>query len=365
MSSSGIDRAFERRLAALVNAREPRVLQGGLKGVEKESLRVSPDGYIEQSEHPRELGSALTHEHITTDYSEALIELVTPAFRESWELLQYLCDLHQFVYRHLGEQLLWATSMPCIIDGDPSIPIARYGRSNIGRMKEVYRRGLGYRYGRMMQAISGVHYNYSFPAHFWPVLAATLQAPSADQDFVSAQYFGLLRNYRRYGWLMLYLFGNSPALCASFVRGREHTLQQFAPGTLYEPYATSLRMSDLGYRNKSQAGVQISVNSLEEYVRDLARRGEHAASRVRAHRREGRRRVPPAQRQPAADRERVLQLHPSEARRALRRAADARIASRRRRVRRVPRARRQRVRSGRRESEQAALPRGVRRAVRA
>ena len=173
MSSSGIDRQFERRLASLINAREPRVLQGGLKGVEKESLRVSPDGYIEQSEHPRELGSTLTHEHITTDYSEALIELVTPPFRESWELLQYLCDLHQFVYRHLGEQLLWATSMPCIIDGDPSIPIARYGRSNIGRMKEAYRRGLGWRYGRMMQAISGVHYNYSFPEHFWPVLAAT------------------------------------------------------------------------------------------------------------------------------------------------------------------------------------------------
>jgi glutamate--cysteine ligase len=270
MSSPGIDRGFERRLATLVNAREPRVLQGGAKGVEKESLRVSPDGYIEQSEHPRELGSTLTHEHITTDYSEALIELVTPPFKESWELLQYLCDLHQFVYRHLGEQLLWATSMPCIIDGDPSIPIARYGRSNIGKMKEAYRRGLGWRYGRMMQAISGVHYNYSFPAHFWPVLADTLQARSADQDFVSEQYFGLLRNYRRYGWLILYLFGNSPALCSSFVKGREHTLQEFAPGTLYEPYATSLRMSDLGYRNKSQAGVQISVNSLDEYVRDLS-----------------------------------------------------------------------------------------------
>ena len=270
MSRPGIDRAYERRLASLINAREPRVLQGGLKGVEKESLRVAPDGHIEQSEHPRELGSALTHEHITTDYSEALIELVTPAFRESWELLQYLCDLHQFVYRHLGEQLLWATSMPCIIDGDPSIPIARFGSSNIGRMKEVYRNGLSWRYGRMMQAISGVHYNYSFPAHFWPVLAGTLQAPRDDQDFISAQYFGLLRNYRRYGWLVLYLFGNSPAVCGSFVRGREHSLQQFAPGTLYEPHATSLRMSDLGYRNKNQSGVQISVNSLEEFVRDLS-----------------------------------------------------------------------------------------------
>jgi glutamate--cysteine ligase len=269
MTASGIDRVFERRLSAFVNARERGVLQGGLKGVEKESLRVTPDRRVAQTPHPSSLGSALTHEHITTDYSEALLELVTPAFQETWQLLQFLCDLHQFVYRHLGDELLWATSMPCIVGGDHEIPIARYGRSNLGRLKEVYRLGLGYRYGRLMQAISGVHFNYSFPARFWEVLGDAVQAKRVDQDFISAQYFGLLRNYRRHGWLILYLFGNSPALCASFVKGREHTLQELTPGTLYEPYATSLRMSDLGYRNKHQAGVQISVNSLDEYVRDI------------------------------------------------------------------------------------------------
>jgi glutamate--cysteine ligase len=270
MSRSGIDRAFERRLSTLVNSRERGVLQLGLKGVEKESLRVTPDGRVDQTPHPLALGSALAHEHITTDYSEALIELVTPAFTHSWELLQYLCDLHQFVYRHLGEQLLWATSMPCFVEGDESIPIAYYGTSNIGRMKEVYRRGLGYRYGRMMQAISGVHFNYSFPQRFWPVLGEALEAKRVDQDFISEMYFALLRNYRRFGWLILYLFGNSPALCSSFVRGRSHDLQELSSGTLYDPHATSLRMSDLGYRNKHQASVQISVNSLAEYVRDLS-----------------------------------------------------------------------------------------------
>ena len=66
---------------------------------------------------PSALGSALANEHITTDFSEALIELVTPAFTQSWELLQYLCDLHQFVYRRLGDELLWATSMPCPLGG--------------------------------------------------------------------------------------------------------------------------------------------------------------------------------------------------------------------------------------------------------
>ncbi|HYM34146.1 MAG TPA: glutamate--cysteine ligase, partial [Steroidobacteraceae bacterium] len=268
---SSIDRNFERRLAGLVNYRERGVLRGGLKGVEKESLRVTPEGRLAQTSHPAALGSALTNDIITTDYSEALIELVTPTFNESWELLQFLCDLHQFVYRHIGDELLWATSMPGYLPGDSGIPIARFGSSNVGRMKEVYREGLGHRYGRMMQAISGVHFNYSFPEKFWPVLAELLEQKDHGQNFISDRYFALLRNYRRYGWLVLYLFGNSPVLCASFLRGRSHTLKQLTPGTLYEPYATSLRMSDLGYRNKNQAGVNISVNSLSEYIRDLSR----------------------------------------------------------------------------------------------
>jgi glutamate--cysteine ligase len=267
-----LDRTYERRLAGLINARAPRVLQGGLKGVERESLRVTPRGLISKAPHPRALGSALTNEHITTDYSEALIELVTPPFGQTWELMQYLVDLHQFVYLNLpDDELLWATSMPCAIQGDESIPIAQFGSSNVGQMKTVYRRGLGHRYGRVMQAIAGVHFNYSFPDAFWPVLAEVLQAKDAGQDFRSASYFALLRSYRRHGWIVLYLFGNSPALCPSFLQGRTVTgLEPLEPGSLYAPYATSLRMSDLGYRNKSQAALNVSVNSLEHYVRDLS-----------------------------------------------------------------------------------------------
>jgi glutamate--cysteine ligase len=271
MTRPGIDRVFERRLAALINGGEPRILQGGRKGVEKESLRVLPTGKLAYSPHPPLLGSALTNEHITTDYSEALIELVTPAFTQSWELLQYLLDLHQFVYRHLGEELLWATSMPCNIQRDADIPLAQFGNSHVGRMKTVYRNGLGLRYGRMMQAISGVHFNYSFPLRFWEAYAAARESRSHDAAFISASYFELLRNYRRYGWLVLYLFGVSPVVCKSFLRGREHELQDFGHGTAYEPYATSLRMSDVGYRNRNQAGLSVSVNSLDEYVRDLTR----------------------------------------------------------------------------------------------
>jgi len=265
-----LDRVFERRLAGLINGRAHASLQGGLKGLEKESLRVSPKGHISKAAHPHALGSALTSPNITTDYSEALIELVTPAFPHTWELTQYLLDLHQFVYRHLEDEYLWATSMPCAIEGEDSIPIAEYGSSNRGQMKVVYRRGLGHRYGRVMQAIAGVHFNYSFPEEFWSVFADLAKSQDSGQDFRSDAYFGLIRNYRRYGWLVLYLFGSSPALCESFLLGRKVPwLQQFVPGTVFAPHATSLRMSDLGYKNKSQAGLHVSVNSLAHYVRDL------------------------------------------------------------------------------------------------
>jgi len=266
-----VDNNFERRLAGLINSGERGVLRGGRKGVEKESLRVLPDGFIAQTQHPESLGAPLTNENITTDFSESLIELVTPPFGETWELLQYLCDIHQFVYRHLDDELLWATSMPCAIKGDASIPLAQFGSSNVGRMKTIYRHGLGLRYGRIMQAISGVHFNYSFSAKLWGVLEEVNRSKLPRQDFVSEQYFGVLRNYRRYGWLVLYLFGTSPAVSNSFFAGRENTLSAFDRDTVYEPYGTSLRMSDIGYRNKNQSTLSVSVNSLDDYVRDLSR----------------------------------------------------------------------------------------------
>jgi glutamate--cysteine ligase len=265
----GTDLQFERRLASLVNAREPGVLQNGLKGVEKESLRVTPGGRIVHTSHPRMLGSALCSEHITTDFSESLLELVTPTFRRSGDLLQYLTDLHQFVYRHLDDELLWATSMPGEIDGDGDVPTAQYGSSNLGRMKTVYREGLRNRYGAAMQAISGVHFNYSFPPHFWEVYASLCASQVNRRDFQSQGYFSLLRNYRRHGWIVLYLFGVSPAVSRSFLEGDRAGLEPLDAHTLYGPHATSLRMSDVGYRNRNQAAIHVSVNSLADYIRDL------------------------------------------------------------------------------------------------
>ena len=191
-------------------------LSGGRRGVEKESLRVTATGRLSKEPHPVGLGSALTNQYITTDFSEALLEFVTPAFSTTWEALRFLCDLHQFSYDNLEEELLWVSSMPCLIAADGEIPLARYGNSNVGMMKTIYRRGLGYRYGRAMQTIAGLHFNYSLPESFWDIYRELERSTLSAEDFRSSAYLGLVRNFRRFGWLILYLFGASPAVCKSF-----------------------------------------------------------------------------------------------------------------------------------------------------
>ncbi len=261
-------RGFEKRLEA-VAAAGGNILYGGLKGVEKESLRVSPDGLLSQTPHPAGLGSALTNRYVTTDFSEALLEFVTPALPTTWEALRCICDIHQFVYKHLGDELLWPASMPCQTPPDTEIPLARYGDSNVGRMKTIYRRGLGHRYGRQMQVIAGVHFNYSLPEGFWPAYRPLCESDAELADFRSSQYLAMIRNFRRMGWIVLYLFGASPAVCKSFALG-DTSLKPLNDTTWYEPWATSLRMSDLGYSNQNQSRINISLNSLDEYVKDLS-----------------------------------------------------------------------------------------------
>jgi glutamate--cysteine ligase len=236
-------------------------LRGLKRGIEKESLRVTPDGMLALTPHPAALGSALTHPHVTTDFSEAQLELITGVHADVEACLAELAHIHQVVNRHLpAGELLWCASMPCGLPPEAEIPIARYGSSNIGRAKAVYRNGLSHRYGRRMQTISGIHYNFSLPETAFPVpgLGAANDA-----------YFALIRNFRRHAWLLLYLFGASPAVCATFVAGRAHELRPLAPGTLYLPHATSLRMGRLGYLSEAQDSLAVSYNSLQSYAASL------------------------------------------------------------------------------------------------
>ncbi len=264
-----MDATLKRQLAWL--EQDPSCLQGMMRGLEKEALRVQPDGWLAQTPHPAALGSTLTHPNITTDYSEALIELITPPCESIDSALGWLDDLHRYTYAHIGSERLWVNSMPCKLGPDSNIPLAQYGSSNVGRMKTLYRHGLGIRYGRRMQTIAGIHYNLSFPTAFWQRWHDQAGDQGDLQDFISERYLGLVRNFQRHSWLLLYLLGASPAVCATFLAGREHGLRSLPSGTLYLPEATSLRMSSLGYQNDAQSDLKVSYNALGEYIRDLDR----------------------------------------------------------------------------------------------
>ncbi len=251
------------------DAAHAQVLRGIQRGYERECLRVDRTGQMAQTPHPSALGSKLTHPWITTDYAEALLEFITPPSTEPGFPLEFLTDIHRFSAQQLGGEFLWAGSMPCKIGTDADIAIADYGSSNAARFKQVYREGLGLRYGRAMQTIAGAHYNWSLPEEFWRSLRDCCESKEDLQDFINRRYFGLIRNFLRYGWLVPYLFGASPALCQSFLQGHPTDLTELAPGTLHGPFATSLRMSDLGYQNRAQDKLAVSFNSLAEYTAAL------------------------------------------------------------------------------------------------
>ncbi len=246
--------ALHDRLRAL----PPERLRAMRRGIEKESLRALPGGGLALTPHPGALGSALTHGCITTDYSESQLELITGVHGGAESCLAELTEIHQAVYHALGTQpndeMLWVGSMPCGLPTDETIPLGRYGASNVGRAKSVYRMGLGHRYGRRMQTISGIHYNWSMPG------------------LGNEEHFALIRNFRRHAFVLLYLFGASPAVCGDFVAGRPHKLQPLPggkTGSLHMPFGTSLRMGPLGYQSDAQASLAVSYNSLESYANSL------------------------------------------------------------------------------------------------
>ncbi|EQA5672378.1 glutamate--cysteine ligase [Cronobacter malonaticus] len=250
----------------------PEALKGIRRGLERETLRVTPEGELATTGHPESLGSALTHKWITTDFAEALLEFITPVDGNIDHMLTVMRDIHRHTARALGDERMWPLSMPCYIKEGQDIELAQYGTSNIGRFKTLYRSGLKNRYGALMQTISGVHYNFSLPLAFWQAKCQVEDAESG-KEAISAGYFRLIRNYYRFGWVIPYLFGASPAICSSFLQGKPTKLpfEKTDCGMYYLPYATSLRLSDLGYTNKSQSNLGITFNDLHSYVAGLKR----------------------------------------------------------------------------------------------
>ena len=264
---------LKQRIQTIQEKNLTALLKDAKTGIEKESLRVNTEGRISQLNHPQSLGSSFTHPCITTDYAESLLELITPPCKRAIDAYEYLLDIETFVYQHIGDELLWTTSMPCVLKGEDDIHIADYGSSNAGKMKTIYRHGLAWRYGKTMQVIAGIHFNYSISESFWPAFQKIENNQEPLQNFINDRYMAITRNIQRYGWLIPYFFGSSPAICKSFLgeMPKPKNMEALNQFTYYEPSGTSLRMGDIGYTNRkeSKVGIKANYNSLEKYTKSL------------------------------------------------------------------------------------------------
>ena len=95
--------------------------------------------------------------------------------------------------------------------------------------------GLALRYGRTMQSIAGIHYNYSLNEEVWRLLHAEQQSTANAVDYQSDRYLAMIRNFRRTNWLLMYLFGASPALDRRFLRDRNIRWRRSTPTRCIAP----------------------------------------------------------------------------------------------------------------------------------
>ena len=239
-----------------------------LCGLEKESLRINKDATLALTPHPKSLGHPLENPNITTDFFESQLEFITPPFSKPTQTLEFLKKLHKDTQKKIAPEQIWPSSMPCLIP-EGEIPIAKYGPSEEGQKREIYRKGLALRYGKKIQMICGIHYNLSFTKKFWQKFQTICNDNQNLQDFINEKYFALIRNFLRYRWLPVYLFGASPVADKSYCKSIIKKLKQLDNKTCYLQYATSLRMSQYGYSNYQKNKVLLSFNSLDQYIKEF------------------------------------------------------------------------------------------------
>ncbi|HFH9837897.1 TPA: bifunctional glutamate--cysteine ligase GshA/glutathione synthetase GshB [Streptococcus suis] len=218
-------------------------------GLERESLRINSDNRVAQTPHPKTLGSRSFHPYIQTDYSEPQLELITPVAHSTKEARRFLGAITDVAVRSMDKnEYLWPLSMPPVISED-EIQIAQLESD----YEYQYRIGLAKRYGKLLQSMSGIHYNFELGKD----LTQQLFAVSGHDDLISFKntlYLKLAQNFLRYRWLLTYLYGASSLAEEGFLADEIGCVR-------------SIRNSNHGYVNAPD--VHISFSSLEQYVTDI------------------------------------------------------------------------------------------------
>ncbi len=253
------------------------LLNQGYFGIEREAQRITPKGDLALTPHPVVFGDKEDNKRITTDFSESQIEMITPTFDSVEEVYNSLKEIYAEVEKGISNELLWPLSMPPKLPNEELIPIAIFRQTKEGCEKTVYRNGLAYRYGKKMQMISGIHYNFSFNERMIQAIFERFGSKKNYIYFKNEIYLAIIRNFLRYRWLLIYLFGASPNFDATFSSVIEQQLkivEKCCPESTallynFNQNATSLRVSRFGYSDINGGRINIYFNSLDEYITKL------------------------------------------------------------------------------------------------
>lgn len=247
--------------------KNPKILKKIYKGIEREGLRINNKGKMSKKNYPKKMGYSLTNEWITTDFSENLLEIITPKTNNNKYLLNFLNDTHKYIIKNIKKELIWPFSIPCKISNNTKIKLAKYGKSNIGLKKTLYRKGLQKRYGTLMNMVSGIHYNFSLPKKLLNIWIKKKIIKNKSEG-----YLNIIRNYYRFGWIIPYLFGSSPAIPKKYIKNEKIKFKNFKKkyDMIFLPWSTSLRLGQ-SFINKNNINKKnkIKFNSLKSYIKNL------------------------------------------------------------------------------------------------
>lgn len=240
------------------------ILSGNF-GIERETLRLDENGYLAKTDHPEVFGDKSHNPYITTDFSESQIEVITPAFKSVEEAYNFTRSLYDIVAMEIKDEYLWPESMPCIIPEDKDIPVAKFNGSS--KESQEYREKLLIKYGGKKQLISGIHYNFSFDEAIIKKLYEDSEEKLSYKEFKDSIYLKVARNYLRYRWLIVYLFGAAPIVHESFINSCKCPLKEVNHNEYSSLGAISHRNGKCGYKNKID--LFPSYNTVSEYLESI------------------------------------------------------------------------------------------------
>ncbi|WP_239253723.1 bifunctional glutamate--cysteine ligase GshA/glutathione synthetase GshB [Listeria ilorinensis] len=245
-----------------------RELFSGHFGLEKENLRVTPDGKLALTPHPAAFGAKEDNPYIKTDFSESQVEMITPVCNSIDEVFDFVKNLQDIVSLELSDgELLWPNSNPALLPKEEEIPIAVYRTPD--HPNRLYREHLAREYGKKIQLLSGIHYNFSFSEKLLTGLYEEYHMEQETMaDFRNRMYVKTAKYFMKNRWLLVYLTGAGSIYPTGYTTTpAEKTL---ADGVTWMENGTSLRNSSYGYKNKTP--LHIDYNSFDSYIQTI---GEH------------------------------------------------------------------------------------------